>query len=236
MTGWLDHPGAPPVRDALIRRVVGGSAGAVRVDVEVNPLEDITFRPGAVAVFSGEDGRPVYLAIASSPGALPVLEFHVSNPKVAAEFMELEGRAVRVQFPVGDGYPLEQMIGVPVVLIGMGSGLAPLRSALQPMLESREQFPEIALLHGATSEAETPFASEVPGWEDAGVRVIRSVTRESPTRAGMRTGRVQAHFEEALPDERDCWVILCGSQEMIAESRTILEGMGVSAERVVTNW
>ena len=81
-----------------------------------------------------------------------------------------------------------------------------------------------------------PFSSEVSAWESAGVRVIRTVTREAPSGAGVREGRVQSHFEEAVPADGDCWVILCGSQEMIAESRAALAEMGVAPERVVTNW
>lgn len=236
MSAWLDDPGSPAIRDALIRSAREMAGGLALVAVEVNPLEDIAFNPGAVAVFGGFGGDPTYLAIASAPRQLPLIEFFVGNPEVAGQFTSRVGQAVRVQFPVGSGYPLEEMVGQPVVLIAMGSGLAPLRSALLHMLDSPETFPHIALLHGATTEAATPFTEDWAAWEKAGVRVVRTVTRESPGGSAIRSGRVQPHFKDVVPADGDCWVILCGSPEMIAESRECLVGMGVAPDRIVTNW
>lgn len=235
MSGWLDERGSPAIRDAVIRSAREMIGGVARVTVEVNPLEDIVFNPGAVAVFGGFGEHPTYLAIASAPQQLPLLEFFVGNPDVAAQFTSRVGQAVRVQFPVGRGYPLDDMGGKPVVLIGMGSGIAPLRSALLHMLDSPERFPRIALLHGATREVATPFAADWPAWEEAGVRVVRTVSQESPGRSAIRSGRVQSHFKDVVPADGDCWVILCGSLEMIVESRECLAGMGVAPERVVSN-
>ena len=236
MSGWLDHPGAAPVRDALIRSTTRMGRGGVHVQVQVNPLEDMAFNPGAAAVFLGKEGNPVYLAIASAPHQLPVLDFYVGEGVHADEWLSRQGQAVRVQFPVGEGYPLDTMAGKPVVLVGMGSGIAPLRSAILHMLETPSRFPEIQLLQGLTTEDSLPFPEDLRSWMERGVRIMRTVTRVRPQDPAVQEGRVQEHFEAVLPEGRDCGVVLCGSGEMIAESRGRLEALGVDPSRIVTNW
>ncbi len=236
MSGWLEHPGAAPVRDALIRSTSRMGRGGVHVQVQVNPLEDMAFNPGAAAVFLGEEGRPVYLAIASAPSQLPVLDFHVGEGVHADAWLSREGEAVRVQFPVGEGYPLETMVGKPVVFVGMGSGIAPLRSAILHMLGTPSRYPDIHLLQGIATEDSLPFSEDLNSWMGRGVRIIRTVTRARPQDPEVKEGRVQDHFEAVLPEGRDCWVVLCGSGDMIAESRERLEALGVDPARIVTNW
>lgn len=61
------------------------------------------------------------------------------------------GAAVAVRGPFGQGFPLEKMLEHDLVLIAGGLGIAPIRSLLSVVLQSRSDYGAVTLLYGVRS-------------------------------------------------------------------------------------
>jgi ferredoxin-NADP reductase len=117
------------------------------------------------------------------------------------------------------------------VMIATGTGIAPFRSILKTYLMSGS--PAFTLLFGVRYESHLFYRGE---FEELArrfphFRFLSTLTRPEPGWTG-RTGRVQAHLEEALGGRRDVDVLLCGLKEMVDDLRRILKEMGFDRKQV----
>jgi NAD(P)H-flavin reductase len=119
------------------------------------------------------------------------------------------------------------------LLIGMGTGLAPLRAMLQASL-GRDSKQRIALLFGARSEADILFRSEFEELESREARFSFEPTLSRPggTWTG-RTGRVQEHLPSLLTRLDEVSVYVCGTRAMVADCLGRLTGeLGLHPTRI----
>src|SRR6266545_1791112 len=101
----------------------------------------VQFIPGQVAVLSVSDEEPAYFAFASSPedSELEILVKRTVGAS-AALFEMKEGERVTLIDVSGHGFDLDQQRGRDLVFVAMGTGVAPLRSALRHVLSRKEDF------------------------------------------------------------------------------------------------
>lgn len=185
-----------------------------------------------VRVKVGELDAP--FAIASAPGG-GHFDFLVrTNGDVAKLWSALPaGSEVQVGLPEGPGFPLERAKGHPLLLVGTGTGWAPLRSVLLAVLRRRGEFGRVEGLYGALTPEHVVFEDEFEAWKREGVDVQVTVTEPMSTWAGP-VGRVQA----LLPQHGlgETYAFLCGQPEMTAEVTQRLVSRGLPADRVFLNF
>ena len=123
------------------------------------------------------------------------------------------------------------------VFIGTGTGIAPFRSMLLDHLPKMQ--PRITLLFGARHEHGLLYRDELEklAAEYPTFRFMPTITRPTDSWTG-RTGRVQAHLDEALalhtPEEIvnvDAYV--CGLKEMVDEVRQELKRRGFDRKQII---
>src|SRR5256714_6979144 len=197
----------------------------------------VTFRPGQVAMLRVGEEDPAYFAFASSPED-PELEILVKRTIGAsvALFEMKEGDAVDLLGVTGLGFDLEALQGRDLVLVAMGTGVAPLRSALRHVLKRRDQFGSLVVLYGARTPDEFCYRDEVDDWEEAGVEVRRVISRPDGHDWSGRTGYVQSLLDHVLADLKSPVALVCGSREMIGQTKDRLQQMGFAAEDILTNY
>jgi sulfhydrogenase subunit gamma (sulfur reductase) len=185
------------------------------------------------------DDVPRPTAIASRPGGAH-LEFLVRAPdERLAEILAIApGEKVQASVPLGRGFPLDQARGRDLWLLGVGTGVAPLKAVVERILEERAAFGDVVLAYGVRTADELCFRSRFGAWLGQGIRVIPVVSRpaEGKTPWDGATGYVQHHLPRAFvrPDETVAFV--CGLPEMERAVGAALLERGVGPERVFRNW
>jgi len=120
-------------------------------------------------------------SISSAPrddGSFEMVIRKVGN--VTGALFRLEaGAKVGVRGPYGTHFPVDgAMLGKDLLFITGGIGLVPVRSAIQYVLQRRDDYGRIAILHGSRSPAERLFLDEVAEWEARNdVQFIETVDR-----------------------------------------------------------
>ncbi|MHC4917804.1 MAG: FAD/NAD(P)-binding protein [Planctomycetota bacterium] len=74
------------------------------------------------------------------------------------------GAKLGLRGPFGKGYPLDELAGKQVVLVGGGVGLAPLRALIYALLAEPEKYEKIVILYGARTPAELSFRRQYEEW------------------------------------------------------------------------
>lgn len=197
----------------------------------------VAFRPGQVAILGVNGHEPAYFAFAGSPEdrELEILVRRTVGPSVTL-FEMSEGDTVELVGVAGHGFDLETQTGRDVVFVAMGTGVAPLRSALRYVLKRRAEFGQLMVLYGARTPDEFCYRDEIDNWERAGVELRQVISRPDGHDWSGPTGYVQSLLDHVLPDLHSPVALVCGSREMITETRDRLQQMGFAPGDILTNY
>jgi NAD(P)H-flavin reductase len=198
---------------------------------------NISFIPGQVAVLRVEGEAPAYFAFASAPEDRE-LEILV-KPKEGAStriFKMQPGEQLELLEVVGHGFDLDSQSGRDLVLVAMGIGVAPLRSALRHVISRRKDFGKLVVLYGARTPDDFCYQDEIGSWEQAGVELRQVISRPDGHDWSGSTGYVQSLLDHVLPDLSSPVALMCGSVEMQDQTRTQLRQMGFAPEEILTNY
>src|SRR2546423_3764379 len=101
----------------------------------------VVFKSGQIAILRVGEEEPAYFAFASSPED-PDVEILVKRTIGAsvALFDMAEGGTVDLLGVTGVGFDLDAQRGRDLVFVAMGTGVAPLRSALRCVLNRRQSY------------------------------------------------------------------------------------------------
>lgn len=227
---------------ALVVRRVHEEAKEIRafdvLPAGARDTHDLKFEPGQVAVLEVEGAGRAYFAIASAPED-EELEFLVklSNDPAARAFYELRpGDHLRLVEIVGHGFDLPALAGRDLVFVAMGTGVAPLRSALRSVLRRVAEFGRVFVLYGVRTPDHFCYRDETDSWKAAGVELRQVVSRPEGHEWAGPTGYVQSLLDHVLPELGSPVALVCGSREMISQTRDRLREMGFEPQSILTNY
>lgn len=197
----------------------------------------VKFIPGQVAVLLVEGEPPAYFAFASAPEdrELEVLVKH----KVGASTVIFDmrpGQKIELLEVVGRGFDLDAQKGKDLVFVAMGTGVAPLRSALRHVLKRKDQFRQCVVLYGARTPEDFCFRDETDGWQQQGVELRQVISRPDGHDWSGPTGYVQSLLDHVLPELKAPVALICGSPAMMEQTRERLQQMGFAPEEILTNY
>lgn len=195
------------------------------------------FIPGQVGILGVAGEEPAYFAFASAPDD-PELEVLVKQKIGASKILYdmREGDEVELLGIGGRGFDLGHHKHRDLVFVAMGTGVAPLRSALRHVLKHREEFGQLVVLYGARTPDDFAYGDEVQSWADLGVELRQVISRPDGHDWSGPTGYVQSLLDHVLPDLTSPVALICGSREMIEQTRERLEKMGFKPEEILTNY
>jgi NAD(P)H-flavin reductase len=226
---------------SLIITAVRDEARAIRsfdlMPVGMSEHHGVQFVPGQVAVLSVASEAPAYFAFASAPEDRE-LEVLVKRKVGASDllFDMKPGEKIELLEVAGHGFDLDAQKGKDLVFVAMGTGVAPLRSALRQVLKRKQEFGQLVVLYGARTPDDFCYRDETEGWKDAGVELRQVISKPDGHDWSGPTGYVQSLLDHVLPDLKSPVALICGSLEMMEQTRDRLEKMGFRANDVLTNY
>jgi ferredoxin-NADP reductase len=178
-------------------------------------------------------------SIASAPGEPVAITVQRLDDGEVSPYLTQElrtGDQLEVRGPIGGYFVWDgDGQGSPLLLVGGGSGIVPLRS----MLRHREQTAKLLaarLLYSARSLPEVIYRAELDGYGRNGVAVTYTLTRTEPPGWSGHTGRVDADMlaEVAWPADRDALTFVCGPTPFVETASAGLVALGYPPGRVKT--
>jgi NAD(P)H-flavin reductase len=198
------------------------------------------FTAGQIAVLEMGNYKDSYLAFASAPEEKEY-EFLIkrsssSTNVTAALFDPHIAKHVTLKSIVGKGFPVEQYKGHDLVFVAMGTGLAPLRSALRHIFLSRGEYRRLVVLYGARTIEDFCYAEEMAKeWREMGVDLRQVLSQPNGDWSGP-TGYVQSLLDNIVPGLENPVALVCGSKDMIEQTRGRLIELGFEPEKILTNY
>ena len=197
----------------------------------------IEFIPGQVAVLSVTAEARGYFAFASCPEDAELEVLVKQKTGASSLIFDLKaGERIELVEVCGHGFALDEQQGKDLVFVAMGTGVAPLRSALRHVLKRKAEFGKLVVLYGARTPDDFCYRNETDGWGDAGVELRQVISRPDGHDWSGPTGYVQSLLDNVLPDLRSPIALICGSLEMMEQTRDRLGRMGFKSDEILTNY
>lgn len=219
--------------------VISGIRDQARItrSFDLRPERAVDFTPGQVAILRVEGEEPAYFAFAGAPADRD-LEVLVKQKAGASRVIYdmCVGDKIELLDVCGRGFMLDEMTGRDLVFVAMGTGVAPLRSALRHVLKLKKEFGQLVVLYGARTPDDFCYRDETETWENAGVELRQVISRPDGHDWSGPTGYVQSLLDNVLPNLSSPVALVCGSREMIDQTSERLGKMGFKPEEILTNY
>ena len=207
----------------------------------VNKEDEQAFQymPGQFAEICVYGKGEAPFGIASSPTEPGKLVFSVMKVgKVTTALHEMpEGTLLGVRGPLGNYYPLEEIEGKDLVIVGGGFAYTTLRSTIAYILneKNRARFGKLTVIYGARNPGLFLYKDEIAEWQKRDdIEFITTIDREVPGWTG-RVGFIPAVTEQVAPSADNAYAIVCGPPVMIKFTLPVLEKLGFPADRIVNS-
>jgi CDP-4-dehydro-6-deoxyglucose reductase len=219
---------------AVVRELQQWTPQVVNLQLEIE-ADDLLFRPGQYMNVLLPDGGHRSFSMASAPAGNRV-DFHVRQVPggrftdaglrrlVAGERLDVEIPLGRFRYHADDYRPL--------VMAATGTGLAPIKSMLEALMDD-EDCPPVSLYWGVRTEADLYLADRIRGWGERlyDFRFVPVLSRPDAAWSG-RTGHVQDAVAQDFADLSEHALYLCGSPAMVADAKRRFLALNASADHV----
>lgn len=222
-----------PARLSTVERL---SSDVLRVQVQT--LRPLAFRAGQYITLSRPDGLARAYSIASRPEThRDLLELHVrvlASGRMSGWLAgpDAVGSAVSVRGALGDCFYVPGNAEQPLILIGTGTGLAPLWGVLQDALAHDHSGP-IELWHGARAASGLYLERELCALQGRHPQLrYRRCVLEGPDQAGVEVGQLDALVLQHTPSFAGRRVYLCGDPSLVQRLKRQVFLRGASLREV----
>lgn len=199
-----------------------------------------SFIAGQVAVLEMDYYGDSYYAFASAPEEAEfefLVRFRTAADVTAALFENRISDAITLKNIAGTGFPVEEHKGHDLVFVAMGTGLAPLRSALRHIFLNRSDYGRLFVLYGARTIEDFCFEDEMTtDWRQHGVELRQVISQPGNSDWDGPTGYVQSLLDHVVPEMNNPLALVCGSREMQEQTKKRLAELGFAPEKILTNY
>ena len=212
------------------------------IELEFKKEEDyksFDYIPGQFAEISliGKGECPI--GIASSPTEEGTIKFTIKKMgEVTSAFHDtLVGDTVGIRGPFGNGWPMSEMKGKNIVVIGGGFAFSTLRSLMLYALDEkyRTDYGKLTIIYGNRDSGEVLYTQLLEEWEKRDdVNVVLTIDRpeENWTR---KVGFVAAIVKEVAPSPENAIAVICGPPIMIRTAVAELVELGWKDEQILNS-
>ena len=202
--------------------------------IELNG-EPFDYQPGQFAFVSAFGVGEAPFGIASTTERTSAPEFAVNRVGTVTNTLHnLEpGTVVGVRGPLGNQFPLEEMRGKNIVVLGGGIGGAPLRPVIHTILDNRDDYGHLAILWAARSSSLLVFTDEYDEWRLALNTDLHLTVDEGDATWSGNVGLIAHLLEEVAPSPENAVAIICGPPIMIKFAVLTAKKLGFADEQMI---
>jgi len=212
------------------------------IELEFQKKEEykaFNYIPGQFAEISiiGKGECPI--GIASSPTEEGTIKFTIKKMgTVTSAFHNSDvGDTIGVRGPLGNGWPMEELKGKNIVVIGGGFAFSTLRSLVLYVLDdnNRKDYGDITVIYGNRDSGEVLYRDVLEEWEKRDdIKVVLTIDREEETWT-RKVGFVAAIVKEVAPSPDNAVAIICGPPIMIRTAVDELVKIGWKDEHILNS-
>jgi anaerobic sulfite reductase subunit B len=202
--------------------------------LELEPVAggQLDFVPGQFTMLYAFGVGEVPISICGERGGPLVHTVRAVGAVTEAICASRPGAVLGVRGPFGRGWPVEEALGLDVVVVAGGIGLPPLRPALYECLRRRSEYGDVVLLYGSRTPADLVYRREVERWRSRfDLEVDVTVDRGEGGWRG-KVGVVPKLISLARFDPASTVALVCGPEIMMRLAAQALLERGVPAERI----
>src|SRR3989344_7161209 len=197
------------------------------------PTKNVHFLPGQYFVFHDtvnylEDCRAYSSSSSPTQKLIDITVKLVKNPHFSKHLHSMpKGYNIEVKGPYGQFY--FDGLAKEVVLIGAGSGMAPLRSIMRYTLD-KNMPTKIVVVHSAKTSNDLIYREELQKLaKEEKIKLFVTLTKEK----GPCSGRINADLlKHAISALRNPAFYICGPQPMITSVKNILAELKINEKEI----
>jgi len=183
----------------------------------LEPEQQIKFRAGQFVQITVPGLGEAPFTPSSSPSVTDRLEVTVLRTGEVTEALhKMEaGATLGVRGPFGKGYPIEEVEGKEILIVGGGVGLAPLRALLYALFENIDKYKRVSIKYGARNPDELLYRKSYEEWS-AKPKVDLTVTIDAPAPGWTgNVGLVTSLLDDLDIDIENAAAFSCGPAIML---------------------
>ena len=182
-------------------------------------------------------GSPI--GIASSPTEECTIKFTIKKMgTVTSSFHNSDiGDTIGVRGPLGNGWPMEELKGKNIVVIGGGFAFSTLRSLVLYLLDDkhRKDYGKITVIYGNRNSGEVLYREVLDEWEKRDdIEIVLTIDSEEEDWT-RKVGYVAAVVKEVAPSSDNAVAIICGPPIMIKTAQNELEKLNWKDEQILNS-
>ncbi|MCF8054594.1 MAG: FAD/NAD(P)-binding protein [Deltaproteobacteria bacterium] len=201
--------------------------------------EKFQYRPGQFGELSifGKGESPI--GIASSPTQKGFVEFTVQKAGVVTSALHAmeEGMRMGIRGPLGNSWPIEELQGKNVVIVGGGFAFTTLRSLINYVIDdaNRKNFGKVTVVYGARNPGLLLYKDELKTWAERGDINLNVTVDKGDASWKGREGFVPTVCKEVAPSPENAVALICGPPIMIRFTLPVFFDLKFSKENIITS-
>jgi len=211
----------------------------MRIKIKLPNAQRLQFLAGQYLEILLDEGKRRAFSIASSPQSEDEIELHIRHVDGGGftgwVFDELKERDIlRLEAPLGTFFIRNDKLERPMILMGGGTGIAPLKSMLEDLLENQDTRP-LHLFWGARSRADLYMHAQAQKWAEQNRHIQYSsalLEAEDAKTSGSFNGFVHQAVLQQYPDVSGFDIYMSGPPAMIDTSRSAFLEHGAEKQRI----
>jgi NAD(P)H-flavin reductase len=228
-------------RENPMRPLVGtlGTVKNLGDDIKLFQVElnghSFDYQPGQFAFLSAFGVGEAPFGIASTSARTSAPEFAVNRVGTVTNALHnMEpGTVVGVRGPLGNHFPMDEIRGKNVVVLGGGIGGAPLRPVIHTILDNRDDYGHLAILWAARRPSLLVFTDEYDDWRAAPNTDLHLTVDEGDANWSGNVGLITQLLEEVAPSPENAVAVICGPPIMIKFAVLTAKKLGFADEQMI---
>ena len=203
-----------PIRTAVLETI---EETPTIMTLKLKPDEQISFETGQFIELTVPGAGEAPFTPSSEPSVKDALEVSVMRVgKVTEKIHSLKaGDVVGLRGPFGTGYPLDELVGKELLVVGGGCGFAPLRSLMYELFRRSREFKRLLFRGGCKTPKDFLYRKQIESWVKRDDLDMKLTVDEGDGQWQGNVGVVTTILDDLKMDPSTGIAVVCGPPIMM---------------------